>query len=197
VHQTVVPLRFTPAGDFARSANWTKMEAFAGIDVAFAKRKYLPISVCVWHNRKLMPLPLRAKQAPAPPRGHGNAKILDGETVREFAESTLLYLREVEKSLDRKGIRCITTPDTRQFKAIRTKAQAHLSGGGEESRLPHANQLWVNSCCKCTMQFFIVDFMWCLVVKALSWSMIKFFHRQCKVFIGYFHEIHSFWKILP
>jgi len=148
------------------------MEAFAGIDVAFAKRKYLPISVCVWCNRKLMPLTLRSKQAPAPPRGHGNAKILDGETVREFAESTLLYLREVgkgfdvtirriaidapsepktdgadrreaEKGLDRKGIRCIATPDTHQFRAIRTKAQAHLSGGGEESRLPHANQLWM------------------------------------------------------
>ena len=40
------------------------------------------------------------------------------------------------------------------------------------------------------MQFFVVDFMWCLVVKALSWSMINLFHRQCKDFIGYFPEIH-------
>jgi len=148
------------------------MEAFAGIDVAFAKRKYLPISVCVWRYRKLMPLPLRSKQALVPPRGHGNAKILDGEIVREFVESTVRYLREVEKvfdvtirriaidapsepktigadrreaekGLDIKGISCITTPDTRQFEDIRTKAQAHLSGGGEESRLPHANQLWM------------------------------------------------------
>jgi CheY-like chemotaxis protein len=27
--------------------------------------------------------------------------------------------------------------------------------------------------------------------------MIKLFSRQCKVFIGYFPEIYSFWKILP
>lgn len=148
------------------------MEAFAGIDVAFAKRKYLPVSVCVWRNRNFEPLYLRSKLALAPPRGHGNAKILDGETVKDFAESTFRYLREVEKTfgitirriaidapsepktdgaarreaekgLDRKGIRCITTPDTRQFNAIRAKVQAHLSGGGEESRLPHANQLWM------------------------------------------------------
>ena len=138
------------------------MEAFAGIDVAFAKRKYLPISVCIWRNRNFRPLSLRSKLALAPPRGHGNAKILDCETVKDFAESTFRYLREVEKAfgvtirriaidapsepktdgaarreaekgLDRKGIRCITTPDTRQFNAIRAKVQAHLSGGGEES----------------------------------------------------------------
>ena len=148
------------------------MEAFAGIDVAFAKRKYLPISVCVRRNKNLTPLFLRSKLVPFPPRGHGNAKILDDEIVMDFTESTFRYLRvvekvfgvtirriaidapsepkangaarrEAEKGLDKKGIRCITTPDTNQFNAIRAKAQAHLSGGGAESRLPHANQLWM------------------------------------------------------
>ena len=149
------------------------MEAFAGIDVAFAKRKYLPIAVCVWRNGKLCPLSLRSKQVPAPPQGHGNAVIIrDSHTVKDFAESTLRYLREVEKSfgvairriaidapsdpktdgatrreaekgLDSRGINCITTPDTQQFRAIRLKALAHLARGGEQSRLPHANQLWM------------------------------------------------------
>jgi hypothetical protein len=122
------------------------MEAFAGIDVAFAKRKYLPISVCVRRNKNLTPLFLRSKLVPVPPRGHGNAKILDDETVMDFTESTFRYLRvvekvfgvtirriaidapsepkangaarrEAEKGLDKKRIRCITTPDTSQFNA--------------------------------------------------------------------------------
>ncbi len=54
----------------------------------------------------------------------------------------------------------------------------------------------VNSCCKCTMQFFIVDFMWCLVVKALSWSMIKLFHRQCNLCTNviYYECLKSSWR---
>jgi hypothetical protein len=148
------------------------MEAFAGIDVAFAKKKFLPISICVWRDGKLEPLALRSQKAIAPPRGHGNAKALDDKIVRAFAESTAQYLRSVEKvfgvaiqriaidapsdpktdgsprrdaekGLDRQGISCISTPDARQFKDIRAKASAHLMEGGEESRLPHANQLWM------------------------------------------------------
>lgn len=148
------------------------MDAFAGIDVAFAKKKFLPISVCVWRDGVLEPLQLRSTTAPPPPQGSGNAKILDHEAVTAFAESTARYLREVEaefgvtirriaidspsdpktngaarreaeKGLDRKKISCITTPDSKQFCGIRTKAKAHLASGGEESRLPHANQLWM------------------------------------------------------
>jgi hypothetical protein len=148
------------------------MDAYAGIDIAFAKKKLLPVSVCVWRNGILEPLPLRSTTAPLPPQGSGNAKILDDTTVKEFAESAARYFREVElafgvtirriaidapsypktngtgrreaeKGLDRKKISCITTPDSNQFIEIRTKAQAHLANGGEESRLPHANQLWM------------------------------------------------------
>lgn len=148
------------------------MEAFAGIDVAFAKKKILPISVCVWRDGSLEPLPLRSQARLVPPRGHGNAKTLDDKTVKDFAESTAQYVREVEKvfgvtirriaidapnepkidgsprrkaekGLDEMGIRCITTPDAHQFKDIRAKALAHIRKGGKESRLPHANQLWM------------------------------------------------------
>lgn len=148
------------------------MDAYAGIDLAFAKKKLLPIAVCVWRNGVLEPLPLRSSTAPLPPQGSGNAKILDDAAVEEFAESVARYLREVElafgviirriaidapcdpkrdgaarreaeKGLDRKKISCITTPDSKQFCEIRAKALAHLANGGEESRLPHANQLWM------------------------------------------------------
>ena len=147
------------------------MEAFAGIDVAFTKKKHLPISVCVRRDGNLEPLLLR-KESFVPPSGHGNAKSLNDTIVRDFAESTAKYLhaveracgvtirriaidapsdpkndglsrRDAEKGLDKRGISCFTTPDTLQFTAIRAKAQAHLLNGGEESRLPHANQLWM------------------------------------------------------
>ena len=147
------------------------MEAFAGIDVAFAKKKHLPISICVRRGGTLEPLLLR-KESLVPPSGHGNAKSLDYEIVMDFAESTAKYLhdvervcgvrirriaidapsdpksngsprREAEKGLDERGISCFTTPDTVQFNSIRAKAQAHLISRGEESRLPHANQLWM------------------------------------------------------
>ncbi|NQS99612.1 MAG: DUF429 domain-containing protein, partial [Candidatus Omnitrophica bacterium] len=149
------------------------MEAFAGIDVAFAKKKYLPISVCVWRKEKLCPLLLKSNPVIAPPRGFGNAAIVrDYHLVKTFAHDTLRYLREVEKTfgvaikriaidapsdpkmtgerrrkaelgLDKKGIRCITTPNSQQFESIKSKALAHLENGGEESRIPHANQLWM------------------------------------------------------
>ena len=149
------------------------MEAFAGIDVSFAKKKLLPISIGVWRNGKLCPLSLRSKHLPAPPRGYGNATIVrETQKVKNFAKSACLYLREIEKSfgvtirriaidapsepkadgsfrreaekgLDKRGISCITTPDTIQFNSIRSKALKHLANGGEESRIPHANQLWM------------------------------------------------------
>lgn len=148
------------------------MEAFAGIDVAFAKRKVLPIVVCVRNKTILEPLPLHAVEGIAPPRGEGNAKSLDPKTVANFADATAHYLhavedrfkvvirriaidspsspkaagaqrREAEKALDARGISYITTPDERQFESIRSKATAHLAGGGLESKLPHANQLWM------------------------------------------------------
>lgn len=148
------------------------MDAWVGIDVAFAKRKRLPVSVCVWEGNRLIPRPVADRDAPVPPRGQGNAVALDREAVERFADETAAYLRELEmyfgvsirrigidapsdhklnalkrrkaeEALDARGIRCFTTPSADEFAAIREKAQTHLRNGGAEFRLPHANQLWM------------------------------------------------------
>ena len=51
--------------------------------------------------------------------------------------------REAERALDKRRISCFTTPSKTQFEAIVAKARAHLSAGGPENRLPHANQVWM------------------------------------------------------
>ncbi len=146
-------------------------QAFAGIDVAFAKNKRLPVVVCVLRHAGLEPLPLR-RAATKPPTGKGNACILDEEGVNRFADETAAYLKSVESEfeiriqrvaidapsapkvtgatrrqcevgLDRKRISCITTPSAEEFEAIRAKATSHLVSGGAESRIPSANQLWM------------------------------------------------------
>jgi hypothetical protein len=146
-------------------------EAFAGIDVAFAKRKLLPVSVCRWVNNQFVPLPLR-KAKSIPPHGYGNAATHNFEKVWFFADSTARYLRAVEiefgvrirriaidapsdpkepglprrraeQALDARQIRCITTPSFSEFIRIKQKASDHLASGGLESNIPHANQLWM------------------------------------------------------
>jgi hypothetical protein len=148
------------------------VEAFAGIDVAFAKRKRLPVCLCVWNDRRLIPLPLAAADAPAPPRGYGNVASVDPSTVASFADETALYLRLLEKyfgvsirriaidapsdprvdclrrrlaetAMDQQHISCFATPSASEFETIRVKVRDHLLAGGLESRLPHANQLWM------------------------------------------------------
>lgn len=146
-------------------------QAFAGIDVAFAKNKRLPVAVCVLSHAGLEPLPLR-RAAIKPPVGKGNACILNEEGVNRFADETAAYLKKIESefgiciqrvaidapsapkvtgatrrqcevSLDRKRISCITTPSVVEFEAIRAKAASHLARGGAESQIPSANQLWM------------------------------------------------------
>jgi hypothetical protein len=148
------------------------MDAFAGIDVAFAKRKALPICLCVWESDCLVPLTLTTRDLPTPPRGSGNAASCDPLIVTAFADETARYLRIVERhfgvsirriaidapsapkrdcldrrlaedALGRQRISCFATPSNAGFDAIRCKVRAHLSAGGQESRLPHANQLWM------------------------------------------------------
>jgi hypothetical protein len=148
------------------------VEAFAGIDVAFAKRKRLPVCLCVWNDRRLIPLPLAAGDAPAPPRGYGNVASIDPSTVALFADETALYLRLLEKhfgvsirriaidapsdprpeslrrrlaetAMDQQHISCFATPSASEFETIRVKVRNYLTAGGLESRLPHANQLWM------------------------------------------------------
>ena len=146
-------------------------EAFAGIDVAFAKNKRLPVVVCRRRGSILEPLELW-KGRTKPPRGQGNARILKHEPVEEFAQRTAAYLREVESEfgvqirrvaidapsdprpqgaprrkaeteLDCRRINCITTPDMGEFEAVCERARDHLARGEPESHLPGANVLWM------------------------------------------------------
>src|SRR5436190_1815628 len=71
------------------------MDAYAGIDVAFAKRKRLPIVVCTASDGCLKPLPLR-RATVKPPLGRGNALILDAQAVADFADETARYLKWIE-----------------------------------------------------------------------------------------------------
>jgi len=148
------------------------VEAFAGIDVAFAKRKRLPVCLCVWNDQRLIPLPLASGDAPEPPRGYGNVASIDPSTVASFADETAHYLRLLEKhfgvsirriavdapsdprpdclrrrlaeiAMDQQRISCFATPSASEFETIRAKVHDYLTAGGLESRLPHANQLWM------------------------------------------------------
>ena len=145
--------------------------AFAGIDVAFAKGKHLPIVVCTWQGERLIPFALRRLDF-EPPVGLGNAASCKAGVVENFAQAAVNYLRQVEAhfdvqiirigidapsdprsqtvarraaeaALDRAGISCFTTPSDADFILIRQKVERHLASGGAESRLPHANQLWM------------------------------------------------------
>ena len=145
--------------------------AYAGIDVAFAKRKHLPIVVVRVNDGVVEPLPLRRASA-TPPRGEGNARALDASVREIFAEKTAAYLHAVEaefgvqiervaidapsdpkrsgsarraceREMDRLKISCITTPDAEQFAAICARAEEHLAAGGGQSNIPAANQIWM------------------------------------------------------
>ncbi len=145
--------------------------AYVGIDVACAKRKYLPISICVRRGDRLSPLPLRALSL-RPPRGGGNVLALERASREAFAQETEAYLRQVEavcsveivrvaldapaaacpatlskrhseRALDALGISYFKTPSETEFAEIEAKARAHLAAGGQVARLPHANRLWM------------------------------------------------------
>jgi hypothetical protein len=146
-------------------------EAYAGIDVAFAKKKRLPVAVVVRSGAGLEPLSLRCAHA-TPPAGRGNVGILRDDIIGEFAEETAVYLKSVESefgvrvarvaidapsapkavglmrrqcesALDERKISCITTPSFAEFATIRHRGLDHMGSGGAESRIPGANQLWM------------------------------------------------------
>lgn len=146
-------------------------EAYAGIDVAFAKNKRLPVAVVVRSGAGVEPLSLRRAHA-KPPAGRGNVGILHDDIIGEFAEETAAYLKSVESefgvrlarvaidapsapkavglvrrqcesALDERRISCITTPSFAEFVTIRHRGLDHLGSGGAETRIPGANQLWM------------------------------------------------------
>jgi hypothetical protein len=145
--------------------------AFAGIDVAFAKGKRLPVVVCTWRGNRLVPEGLRSLPF-EPPAGLGNAQSCISTAVETFAGAAVEYLMRVqsvlqlrivrigidapsaprldaiprrlaEAALDAAGISCFTTPSAAEFSSIRRKVERHLASGGYENNLPHANQLWM------------------------------------------------------
>ena len=145
--------------------------AYVGVDVAFAKGKYLPISVCVRQEGRLKPLPLKDRPV-SPPRGSGNVAALKEHIVQQFARGAATFLENVsrdenlqivriaidapsdyraedaerraaESAMDTEGISCFTTPSRSDFEKIRQKVKAHLQRDGAVSRLPHSNQLWM------------------------------------------------------
>lgn len=149
----------------------TGTPAYCGIDVAFGKRKALPIAVCTIEGGDLHPLPLRDRTLRQPPRGAGNVAALDPSNVEAFARDAMEYLRWVEHrfevkieriaidaprdyapeggrraaelAMDASNISCFATPSRSAFERHRQRALAHLNSGGAESRLPNANQWWM------------------------------------------------------
>lgn len=59
--------RLSDRGVIADRIGETAMDAFLGIDVAFAKRKRLPVAAVRWAADVLMPWRLADRDAPAPP----------------------------------------------------------------------------------------------------------------------------------
>lgn len=45
--------------------------------------------------------------------------------------------------MDQQRISCFATPSRAEFEDIVARARQHLAVGGSESRIPHANQLWM------------------------------------------------------
>jgi hypothetical protein len=90
-------------------------EAFAGIDVAFAKKKRLPVAVCTIRGTSVEPLPLRTALV-KPPVGSGNARILEHKVVEDFADETAIYLSNIQTEfgvkIRRIGIDAPRTPKT-------------------------------------------------------------------------------------
>src|SRR4051812_18018420 len=72
------------------------MELFVGIDVAFAKRKRLPVCICYWNGNCLTPLSTRDPTLPDVPRGDGNKASVNPLIVSLFAENVAQYLQSVE-----------------------------------------------------------------------------------------------------
>lgn len=162
----------TVAGHFqGRYMSAMGRPAFAGIDVAIARGKYLPVVVCTWRDGRLVPEPLRRLHA-YPPRGPGNAAVLNDDVVTRFVDDTAGYLvavcdlldldlqrigldapsapcsdsrnrRAAEVALDRAGIPCFATKSVAGFDGIRERVRQHLASGGPENHIPFANMLWM------------------------------------------------------
>ncbi len=146
-------------------------DVFVGIDVAFAKSKRLPISVCVMQGTELKPILLRTG-FDKPPAGAGNRLALQLDVRQAFADAVGHWLQKLEndmrlkiqriaidapsdycthgltrrlceQALDSSGISCFATPTKDQFEAKIRVSHSHLMAGGKEANMPNANQIWM------------------------------------------------------
>ena len=74
--------------------------AFAGIDVAFAKGKKLPVCIVTKEGSRLVPIELREDQRAPIPTGKGNPALLDPNIARRFGQDVLKYLQKIERDCD-------------------------------------------------------------------------------------------------
>ena len=156
-----------------RNKDTPSCDAYVGIDVSFAKGKYLPVCICVRQDERLVPLPL--KKGPHPPLGRGNEMaVTRPECLDDFAKGARDYLEKIERQ---KGLRIVRialdapssyrgegrrlraaeevlsqenppisffkTPTRREFEEIKEEGRNHLRACEPVNRIPHANQLWM------------------------------------------------------
>jgi predicted nuclease with RNAse H fold len=147
------------------------MEAFIGIDLACAKNKYCPVSICTIKRGRLVPLQL-TKETFLPPKGSGNVATLNRQINYRYAREIKQYIlriceahnltpkrialdaplrprndslkrRLAEQALDRLRISCYATPSVHDFEEIIARGKAHIAEGKELSRLPHSMQIFM------------------------------------------------------
>jgi hypothetical protein len=103
------------------------MDAFAGIDVAFAKGKRLPVCVCLRQGTPITPLLLVAARDLRPPTGRGNIGTLDPDVLVQFAGDVADYLHHIEQrfgvTIQRIGIDAPSDP--RRADIPRRQAESH------------------------------------------------------------------------
>lgn len=147
-------------------------DAYAGIDVAVAKGKRLPLAVCAWRGGRLEPLALRGAAPLLPPTMPGNERILDQSVRQRLAIECVEYLRQLESrfgvrlrriaidapsaprpddvplraaeaALDRAGISYIQTPNVSTFARIPADVDEYVRDRSSRNGLPHANRIWM------------------------------------------------------
>ena len=77
-------------------------KAWVGVDVACAKGKHLPIVVCVKEQGRLIPLALRDLEHLSPPRGMGNALVINADETSQFSLHAVQYILDITKYFDLK-----------------------------------------------------------------------------------------------
>jgi len=125
-------------------------QALAGIDVAVAASKRLPVCVCVREGGRLVPLP-PARATTGPPRGIGNAAAHLRAVEAEYGVTIRCVALDAPRGPAPDGRRRLSdlgwgvrgapffvAPDAAGWERARSQVRLHLAGGGSPARLPHA-----------------------------------------------------------